>query len=305
MPEYALMERLFGKNTIQAARIIAEEFVARFGTISGTVDLLTRRLMPSGRASTWADLEGRIFEICKWDMGAWEIAHLDEKLLNIEEELFLYRVVDVILALPKKRDYIRSENKIDFNDPKSIADNFTTCELCWRSVPRLTHRKKIHLCHLHDIPSTAPEYRRRKRFQENIHRIAIRLKNCMPPPLVVGRRYGVRPDIYTMELCLSPDGPLTYLVDYLKSLKMPLRTGEDFLRALEHPVYWDKLDERLTRAWEFYFGDRGIYFEWHYTRIVLAEAWLRAEAAHQHGGNRRDDGSVPPWLRFEHDLFDD
>ena len=162
VPEYELLERLLGKNTIQAARIIAEEFVARFGEISGTVDLLTRRLLPSDGGKTWSNLRERIFLICRADKSQWEIAHLDENLLDPEEELFFLRVYDVIDALPKRRDYKVSEEKIYSGRPKDIADSFVTCELCWRSVPKLVHTKKIHLCHLHDIPSTSPEYRRRK-----------------------------------------------------------------------------------------------------------------------------------------------
>lgn len=164
--EYDLLERLFGRNTRQAARIIAEEFVARFGTISGTVDLLTKLLSTPGRAGTWAELEGRILAICKNNKDIWEITHQDENRLDLDEELFFYRVIDVIDALPKRLDYKTPEKKAGCDDPKEIAEGFVTCDLCWRSVPKLAHTKKIHLCHLHDIPSSSPEYRRRKYLQK-------------------------------------------------------------------------------------------------------------------------------------------
>jgi hypothetical protein len=81
-PEYGLLDRLLDKNTIQAARSIAEEFVARFGAVSGNVEMLTSKLLPSGRAGTWAELEERILRVCKYDKGLWERAHLGENRLD-------------------------------------------------------------------------------------------------------------------------------------------------------------------------------------------------------------------------------
>ena len=85
---------------------------------------------------------------------------------------------------------------------------------------------------------------------------------------------------------MDTNSPLRHLVAYLKSLAMPLDSVENVVRALEHPVYWDKLDEPLKRAWAFYFEDRGAYLERHFKRVLLAEAWLRADAEHKHGGKR-------------------
>ena len=286
VPEYDLLERLFGKTTRQAARIIAEEFVARFGIIFGTTtDLLARRLSPSGKAGTWSELEERILVICRAEKSSWEIAHLDEDQIDPEEELFFYRVIDVIDALPKRRDYKASKKKIDRNNPKEIADNFVTCELCWRSVPKLVHTKKIHLCHLHDIPSTSPAYRRQKSLQKHIDGIVGQLKSSVMTPFTAGHK-GHHPAGYVWALCVDGNGPLPHLVNYLKSLSMPLDSVENVVRALEHPVYLDKFDEPVRQAWEFYFEDRGAYLERHYPRVLLAEAWLRAEAEHKYGGKR-------------------
>ena len=87
-------------------------------------------------------------------------------------------------------------------------------------------------------------------------------------------------------LCVDENSYLFYLVRHLKSLNMPLDSVENVVRALEHPIYWDKLDEPIKRAWEFYFEDRGAYLERHFKRVLLAEAWLRADADHRHGGKR-------------------
>jgi hypothetical protein len=289
VPEYDLLERLFGKNTRQAARIIAEEFVARFGEVSGTVDLLTKRLSPPGRAGTWGELEERMSKICWVDNCPWSIRHLNNQPDVPQEELFFLRVKDVIGALPKRRDYKISEKKsgkkIDYGSPKNIADNFVTCELCWRSVPKLVHTKKIHLCHLHDIPSTSPEYRRQKSLQKHIDGIVSQLKSHVMDPLAAERK-GYHPAGYVWALCVDKDSPLQHLVNYLKSLNIPLDSVENVVRALEYPVYLNKFDEPVRLAWEFYFEDRGAYLERHYPRVLLAEAWLRADAEHKHGGKR-------------------
>ena len=286
VPEYDLLERLFGKTTRQAARVIAEEFVARFGTVSGTVDLLTKRLSASGRAGTWAELAEKILAVCRHDNGYWEIVHLGEERLDPEEELFFYRVIDAIDALPKRRDYKVSEKKAVADTPKKIVEGFVTCELCWRSVPQLIHTKKIHLCHAHDVPSTSPDYRRRKYLQKYVNALFAQLNQNVIPPDRAERELGYHPAGYVWALCVDASSPLQHLVSYLKSLAMPLDSVENVVHALEYPVYLDKLDEPLKQAWEFYFEDRGAYLERHFKRVLLAEAWLRADAEHKHGGKR-------------------
>ena len=42
----------------------------------------------------------------------------------------------------------------------------------------------------------------------------------------------------------------------------------------------------MKEAWQFHFDDLGAYFELNYDRLLLAEAWLQAEAEYQHGGAR-------------------
>ena len=43
----------------------------------------------------------------------------------------------------------------------------------------------------------------------------------------------------------------------------------------------------MKDAWQFHFDDLGAYFELNYGRLILAEAWLQAEADYQYGGARR------------------
>jgi hypothetical protein len=287
--EYALLERLWGQNTQQAARIIAEEFVARFGGISGTVDLLTKRLSPPGRAGKWGELEERMSKLCWIDNFEWSTKQPDNQPDVPEEECFLLRAMNVISALPKELDYRPAEKKsgkkIDYGAPRDIADNFVVCDLCWRSVPKLNRRKKIHLCHVHDMPSTSPEYRRQNVLQKYVADIVKQLRIYVLDPFTA-ERDGYHPAGYVWALCVDKNSPLPYLVNYLQSLNMPLDSVENVVRALEHPVYLDKVDEQVRRAWEFYFEDRGAYLERHYPRVLLAEAWLRADAEHRHGGKR-------------------
>jgi hypothetical protein len=287
-----LLECLWGINTRQAARIIAEEFVARFGEVSGTVQILTKRLSPPGRAGTWGELEERMSKICRIDNCTWSIRRLENQPDVPEEERFFLRIMNIIAALPKTRDYRPAEKKsgkkIAYGTPREMADNFVTCDLCWRSVPQLVRTKKIHLCHLHDIPSTSPKYRRQKALQKYVADIVKQLQIYVIDPLTA-ERDGYHPAGYVWALCVDKNSPLPYLVNYLQSLNMPLNSVENVVRALEHPVYLDKLDEPVRQAWEFYFDDRGAYLERHYPRVLLAEAWLRADAEHQHGGKRSTD----------------
>lgn len=288
--EYALLERLWGTNTRQAARIIAEEFVARFGEISGAVDVLTKRLSPLDRAEKWGELEERMSKLCWTDNFEWSTRNINNQPDEPEEELFFLRVMNVISALPKELDYRPAENKagkkIDYGTPREITDNFAICALCWRSVPRLNRRKKIYLCHLHDIPSTSPEYRRQKALQKYVADIVRKLRIYVLNPRMAEYDMGYHSARYVWALCVDTNSPLPYLVNYLQSLNLPLDSVENVVRALEHPVYLDKFAEPVRQAWEFYFDDRGAYLERHFPQVLLAEAWLRADAEHRRGGKR-------------------
>ena len=223
------------------------------------------------------------------DNCVWSIRNLPTPPSVPEEEFFLLRVKDVIDALPKKSIYKVAENisgnTVSYGTPKSIAEKFVTCDLCWRSVPKRIHSKKIHLCHVHDVSSTLPVRRRQKSLQKYIADIVIQLKSRVMNPFTAARK-GYHPAGYVWALCVDKNSPLPHLVNYLKSLNMPLDSGENVLRALEYPLYLDKLDVLGRQAWEFYFEDRAAYLERHYARVLLAEAWLQADADRKHGGKR-------------------
>ena len=52
------------------------------------------------------------------------------------------------------------------------------------------------------------------------------------------------------------------------------------------------MEEPVRQAWESYVEYYGAHFEKNYRRLILAEAWLRAEAEHRHGGARSKAGAV-------------
>jgi hypothetical protein len=135
--------------------------------------------------------------------------------------------------------------------------------------------------------------------------ILTELENTFPIPADVREENKLHPrDFYLREIRVL-NGHFYALAEYLYEPNPRVESPDDLIRALEHPIPFNKLTEAEKAAWKFHFGDFGAYFELNYERMLLAEAWLRAEAAHQHGGDRQEDGSVPPWLRFECNLFDD
>jgi len=276
-----LLGNLWGKNTKQAARIIAKMFIDRFGETYMTADILSKRICPHGRAKSWSGLKDTILNICRCDKPLWELNMARQNIKSLDcpdEELFYMAAVDVINALPKVLD-----TKNPITDPEKIL--FTTCKLCWRPVPRLIQKKKIHLCHVHDIPCNSTEYRKRKHLLPFVKELQEKLSREIPMPYQI-KEAGQRADEYYLNLCLDINGPLSYLATYLKTLKTPLNGGEDILRALYGPVYWEKLEGAVRQAWESYLADYAICFEINHKQLKLAEAWLRAEAEHKHGGVR-------------------
>ena len=82
------------------------------------------------------------------------------------------------------------------------------------------------------------------------------------------------------------NGHFPALAEYLYEHNTHVATPAGLIRALEHPIPFDKLTKAEKTAWDFYFEDFGAYFELNYERMLLAEAWLRAEAEYKHGGKR-------------------
>lgn len=294
--ELELRERLLGKNTLQAGRIIAEEFISRFGETSGTVEEVTKRLLPAGRATRWEDLDLSINLFCKQYYAEWElVAQFPDGTEHVlgksqrygdEEVEFFDRVRFVLYSLPRQKDYKLPEHKAEYTTPSDLARNFVPCFLCWRSVARKPREKKTPLCHSHDLPSTHAEYRRRKRLRTRMLEIKRELRKTVHTPAWVKENTKIHPRDFFASMCISPNGYFPHLVRYLASLNMPLDYPEDIMRALEHPVYFDKLSNLMKEAWQFHFDDLGAYFELNYDRLLRAEAWLQAEAEYQHGGKR-------------------
>jgi hypothetical protein len=278
-----LLTQFQGKNTLEIARILALEFVSRYGEECGTQEQIINYLLPAGRAATYANLDRNINMFCEQfyferDQHADKIEFLDQARFALQ-------------ALPQKLDYKLPENKTDYPTPQDIAEHFTFCSLCWRAVARRPLEKKTPLCHLHDLPSQAPEYRKRFRLKKEVEIIQLQLLETLPPLGVVKTELKLKGQTnltdYLQDLCLSSSSPLIFLVQYLRSLNLPLDCPQDILQALEHPIYQNKLSPLMTEAWNFHITDKSEHFKFAYIKLITAEAWLRAEAKNKHGGKRR------------------
>jgi hypothetical protein len=271
------------KNTLEIARILALEFVNLFGNECGTQEQITNRLLPAGRAATYANLDRNINVFCK--------QFYSERDQHADKIEFLDQARFALQALPQKQDYKLPEHKSDYHTPQDLAEHFTFCSLCWRAVARHPLEKKTPLCHLHDLPSQAPEYRRRARLKKEVEALKLQLLETLPPLGAVKAELKLKGQTdltdYLQNLCLAPDSPLIFLSKYLHSLNLPLDSPQDILQALEHPIYRDKLPPLMTEAWNFHFDDLGKHFKLAYLKLITAEAWLRTDAEHQHGGKRR------------------
>ncbi|MDR0338809.1 MAG: hypothetical protein LBH65_00870, partial [Desulfovibrio sp.] len=193
---------------------------------------------------------------------------------------------------PQRQDYKLSEHKTEYQTPQAIAEHFVFCSLCWRSVVRRPLEKKTPLCHLHDLPSSSPEFRRRARLKKRVEALTLQLLESLPSLGQIKSEPNRKLTDYLQDLCLSPSSPLPHLVQYLHSLtlpplNLPIDTPQNILQALEHPIYQDKLPPHIREAWDFHFTDRGLHFKLNYLKIITAEAWLQAEADNKHGGKRR------------------
>ena len=295
--ELELRERLLGKNTLQAGRIIAEEFVWRFGESSGTLKTITNCLIPSGRAPQWEELDYNITQFCKQYHRELKIIvqcpdgteEVKRKTLRYgyAEENFFDRVRFVLYSLPRQKDYKIHIPKDKYVFPSSITPKFVPCFLCWRSVPRIDFRKTKPLCHSHDLPSVHREYRRRKRMQTRESDLFTELLDTVPTPVWVRQNMKIPSGKFFADMCTNPDGFFPYLAQYITSLHMPLDSPEKILRALEFPLYFEKLPDLMQEAWERHFNKMGRYFEWNFVKLLRAEAWLQAEAEYKHGGQER------------------
>jgi hypothetical protein len=278
-PQDKLYKLFIGKNTLELARTLADTFVACFGEHWGTKEDVLKCLLPKGRASTWGDLDRHINSFCK---------QFYKHEQNAEVIRFLDNVRFVIQDLPQRQDYKLPESKEEYNSPQETAYHFVMCSLCWRAVPRRPLEKKTPLCHLHDLPSTNRDYRRRARMKAQVEQTKLQLVKALPGLMGLRHDDKVNLDKYVQDLCHT----LPYLARYLQSLtllphNLPLQTSRNVLQALEHPVYLHKLPSHLKEAWDCYLDDRSQHFRLNYVKLLTAEAWLKTDANHQHGGKRR------------------
>ena len=200
---------------------------------------------------------------------------------------FFDKVRNALEALPMRQDYKLPEKRAEYPTSEEAAAHFATCSLCWHSVYRRPLEKKTPLCHLHDMPSNLPEYRKRARIKKQTEVIRLSLLKSLPPLALVKQVQGAELNAYLLSLCLNPSGSLAYLAKYLHSLSMPLSSGKEILQALEHPIYFKRISSLEAAAWEYHFEDKGKHFKLNYIKILTAEAWLKAETEHTHGGKRR------------------
>lgn len=124
------------------------------------------------------------------------------------------------------------------------------------------------------------------RLRKRMLEIQRELKKTVKTPAWVKENTKIHPRDFFASMCISPNGYFPNLVRYLASFNMPLDYPEDIMRALEYPVYFDKLLDLMKEAWQFHYYDWGAYFELNYDRLLRAEAWLQAEVESQHGGAR-------------------
>lgn len=272
--EIELYERLLGKNTLQAARIIADEYICRFGEQEEIAKELLQAMIPKGRASSWDDLDLHITSLCK------PFTETLESFINKVKRLHFFDSIRYLLReLPQRKDY-RPENE---------KYHFTTCSFCWRSAPRSSTHNRRPLCDVHNIDSTNSEYRRRKRLAKRIHDIWSNILNTVPSLRWVRENTSINPQDFYLDMCRYKGGYLPYLSDYLHSLLLPLNCPKDVILALEHGVYLSKMSPAKRHAWDRHidFLANNLYWKYHGT-IFIAEAWLQADAECKPRGKRRN-----------------
>lgn len=281
---------LKGKNTIEAAHAISQAFISIFGTKYGTSQKITSKLILRGKSPTWASLDRSLNLFCRQFYESWEE--------NKDKINFFDEIRFIIQNLPQRQDYKLPPQKIEFKDPEKAQEYFTICAHCWRTVFKKPLQKVKALCHLHDLPSTHSEYRKRERLKKHQELIKHSLLKSLPPlihvkqELEAEQKQPINLNKYLQTECLKKDGSLPYLSKYLHSLAqkhgLPLSTGKDILQAWEYPIYQGQIKTIpiWQQAFDFYLTDLGEHFRLNYLRILNAEAWLRAEAEHSHGGKR-------------------
>lgn len=324
--EIQLREALTGMNTAQVVKILGEEVEKRFGAKGRSADYVTKKLLPDGVAVSWYWLDVNIVSLCRdineaaaffekqrsfLQPGYEDMPEIQYQLLDFFDKAryiirFLNRNGKIKRQPPPKTPNRRrkapEEEKIpgkpvptpeqiknaeEQNKIREMVHGFATCALCWRSVPRNPEDRKTPLCYEHDMMSTAPEYRRRVHMRHRVNEILDELDETVPSPHFVKSTLRIPPqEFYYNELRKLNGKYFPHVVDYMIDNGLPNGSPETIMRSLERPIPYNKLPELVQKAWEFFFADAGAYFELHFEKFLLAEAWLRAEAEGKYGGKR-------------------
>lgn len=297
--EAALRKRLIGKTSIQAVEVITEDFVSKFGNIGERVGWNLRlSLIGDESYFEWGELDKRVqnaHRILTQYRHSDPAAYLDRLrhiLFSLPNQL---RREDLPMYDPEKARTKKEDKKIfnrEYTEPEDAAQNFGTCHLCWRSVPRPPRGNKILYCHHHtysEKPSRQPEHRRRAKIKigdpnkgrPSIDERVKMLKAEIHMPLMRNKSLSATErNTYYAKLCLQPDGPLPTLAQFLRQKGITEPDCEAIGRALEDDtnIPCERLSELNRKAWQFFFAvemKRHFYLYWR--KLFQAEAWLRGD----------------------------
>ena len=305
--EAALRKRLIGKTPIQAGKLIAEDFVLKFGNIGERTGWDIRlSLIGDESYFDWGELDKRV-----------QNAHrILTQYRHSHPAAYLDRLRHILFSLPNKlrredlpmydteKAKIKKEDKKIFNgeytEPEDAARNFGICNLCWRSVPRPPRGNKILYCHQHtygEKPSRQPEHRRRAKIKigdpsKGRPSIDERVRALKAEILPLIRKKGLKGEdrnLYYAKLCLQPDGPLRMLAQFLRQKGITEPDCEAIGRALEDDgnIPYEHLSELNKRAWQFFFAEEiKKHFHLYCKKLFLAEAWLEGDAGRR--ANRQE-----------------
>ena len=231
--EFELFKRLIGLTPSKARRMMAEEYFRRFAPDSFeprlSLDAVLKCLPP---CRSWLKLDDGIKAFVKTREKLFRLAGMgrdyDVKSAELsrdfegkfDQELDYWDKMRYLLAaLPQLREFKdKYADKADRKLPKK-GWLFETCDLCWRTLPvNPDLRKKTgRLCFEHDLPASAPAYRRHKRLKAQVDSdymsILPRLKNEYPR--------GMSNEAIAVRLQIELTGPesvLPNLVEHLKAV---------------------------------------------------------------------------------------
>ena len=201
--DFFFLKLLIGTTPAQARNIMIEEFIKCFD-LDAHAEIIASAIPPK---RSWRYLDVAIAKFA----GTMKVD---------EHRLFWDRMRYVLEALPQRKDY--GDKYIGSYEQETTRPkrgwNFTTCRLCWRTVPYRNKmmRKSDGLCFEHNLPATHSIYRRH-----------IRLAGCIrvERQLVVEKLVKLRSEYLSDEdlhkavfaHLITPNDILPHLVEYLNT----------------------------------------------------------------------------------------